>query len=181
MRTKSGAVLALAALAAVAFRSSPALSADAAAGGPKSCSALLLSADGADATADSRGKVFRATRILDVRVRAVIPASVEFERDEVVVFRFTTPKGNLYQAIEVPVASSKNGAEKERKRPGYPFPLEVQQPKSVTHDRRPAKSVETRLPVGGTAIMESGLYGAWRVEALVGGARPCSATFELKP
>ncbi len=181
MRT-SVPVLALAALATLTvLRPSQALSADGRKASEKSCSALIVTADEAEDTATTRKKVFRATRILDVRVRAVIPANVEFESNDVVVFRFTTPRGGRYREIEVPVRPSRTGAEKERRRPGYPFPLEVQEPQSLRLNGQPAKTVETRLPVGGTAIMESGLYGVWRVEAFVGDARSCSATFELKP
>lgn len=181
MRTNTAAALALAVLAGVAICPSAAFSAETGKPNPKSCSALIVSADGSEDLTTAKKKVFRATRILDVRARAVVPASMEFESDDFVAFRFTTPKGNLYQTIEVPVRSSAKSAEKERKRPGYPFPLEVQLAKSLTLNGLPAKSIEARLPVGGTAIMESGLYGVWRVEALVGNARPCSATFELQP
>ena len=174
--------LALSALATLTvLRPSQALSADRGKASENSCSALIVSADRSEDLATTKTKVFRATRILDVRVRAVTPANVEFESDDVVVFRFTTPRGGLYREVEVPVRPSRAGAEKERRRPGYPFPLEVQEPQSFKLNGQPAKSVEARLPVGGTAIMESGLYGVWRVEALVGDARPCSATFELKP
>lgn len=181
MRSMARAALSLAVLAGLALYPELVLSADSETAGDRSCSALLLSADRANGPGISKETVFRATRILDVRVRAVIPANVELDSDDIVVFRFRTPNGSLYQAIEVPVSSSTKGAEKERSRPGYPFPLEVQQPKDLTLNGQPRKSVETRLPVGGTAIMESGLYGVWRVEAVVGDGRPCSGTFELQP
>lgn len=181
MRTNAAAAFALASLTAIAVCPSRAICADIGKAGPKACSALIVTADKSEDTATAKKKAFRATRILDVRVRAVIPSSVVFEAADVVTFRFTTPKGNLYQTIDVPVRSSTKKGEAERRVPGYPFPLAVQQPKSTKVDGTPAQTVETRLPVGGTVIMESGLYGDWIVQAFVGGARPCSATFALQP
>jgi hypothetical protein len=150
-------------------------------GNPKSCSAMIVSADETKDNSARRGKSFRATAIMDVKVRAVIPASVTVGDDEIVRFRFTTPLGHHYQTIEVPVASSKKPGERERRRSGYPFPLKAQQPKPLDVDGKQAQAVESRLLVAGTAIMENGLYGLWTVEGLVGDARPCEATFRLEP
>lgn len=181
MRHSPATVFVLAALARVAFNPSSALAADAPKGGPKSCSALIVSSDDIDDTKAGGQKLFRAARILDVKVRAVIPASVDFGVGDLVTFRFLTPNGSLYQSIDVPVASSSRGAEKERRLHGYPFPLPVQRPKDLKVNGSPAQTVETRLPVGGTAIMEAGLYGTWTVQGAVGASRPCSATFEIQP
>jgi len=182
MRTNAATAFALATLASIAVCPARATCADIGKAGPKACSALIVTADKSEDTAwTKKKKTFRATKILDVRVRAVIPSTVEFEAADVVTFRFTTPKGNLYQTIDVPVRSSTKKGEAERRVPGYPFPLAVQQPKSTKVDGTPAQTVEARLPVGGTVIMESGLYGDWIVQAFVGGARPCSATFVLQP
>ena len=181
MRTNAAAAFALATLAAIAVCPSRATCTDLGKAGPKACSALIVTADKSEDTATTRKATFRASRILDVRVRAVISSSVMFEAVDVVTFRFTTPKGNLYQTIDVPVRSSAKKGEAVRRVPGYPFPLAVQQPQSTKVDGTPAQTVEARLPVGGTMIMESGLYGEWGVQAFVGGARPCSAAFVLQP
>jgi hypothetical protein len=181
MRTNPVAALSLAVLAGIAGCPSPASSDEGVRGNPQTCSALIVTTDESENSKPVNRKAFRASRILDIRVRTVMPAGVVFGADDVVTFRFTTPKGNLYQTIEVPVASSVKQGERQRYRPGYPFPLEVQQPKSVTLNGLSAQSIEARLPVGGTAIMDSGLYGTWTVEGFVGNGRPCSATFTLQP
>lgn len=181
MRTNTAAAFALATLAAIAVCPSRATCTDLGKAGPKACSALIVTADKSEDAAMTRRKTFRASRILDVRVRAVIPTNVVFEAVDVVTFRFTTPKGSLYQTIDVPVRSSRGKGETERRMPGYPFPLATQKAENERVNGAPAQTVEARLPVGGTVIMESGLYGEWGVQALVSGSRPCSATFVLQP
>jgi hypothetical protein len=72
----------------------------------------------------------------------------------VVSFRIFTPKGHLYQEIQV----------------GY----RAESGKRVS-------SISAGLPVAGTAIATSSLYGRWRVVPyLDGGTRPCGAASAFK-
>jgi hypothetical protein len=69
--------------------------------------------------------------------------------------RVYTPDGFLYQVLSVPVAA-----------------------------QRGRRGVEARLPVAGTSIMASGLYGRWRVEPrLDDSSEPCGAgrRFTIRP
>lgn len=80
------------------------------------------------------GRRFSAAKILDLEFRAVVKRWVEGSHN--LRFRVFTPQGHLYQELSVP------------------FEL----------DRKASRAVKARLPVGGTSISTSSLYGKWRVE-----------------
>lgn len=90
---------------------------------------------------------FSARKTLDLQFRMRL--GVRDENAHVVRFRVLTPKGRLYQEIQ------------------------------VAHDATSGKKVASiagRLPVAGTAIATSSLYGRWRVVPYFdGGAQPCAA------
>lgn len=102
---------------------------------------------------------------------------------ESLVLKLFTPNGHLYQQIELPVAAE-GSRETERALPGYPFPVKV----ATVRTRRAASGQALRtvaappVPVAGTTIVSSALYGTWRVEV---GRDPtskgCSARFSLRP
>jgi len=77
------------------------------------------------------------------------------KRDHTLRLRLYSPSGFLYQVLTVPV--------------------------SAGHGHR---RVEARLPVAGTSIMASGLYGTWRVvPQLDDSGEPCGAgrSFAIRP
>jgi hypothetical protein len=77
------------------------------------------------------------------------------KRDHTLRLRLYSPSGFLYQVLTVPV--------------------------SAGHGHR---RVEARLPVAGTSIMASGLYGTWRVVPQLDDSRaPCGAgrSFVIRP
>ena len=53
---------------------------------------------------------------------------------------------------------------------GYPRPLAQKALTQVSRGRSLFAAASTTLPVGGTDIVSSGLYGRWRVEAYLDGA-----------
>jgi len=76
-------------------------------------------------------------------------------RDHTLRLRLYAPSGFLYQVLAVPVAAGRG------------------------HRR-----IEARLPVAGTSIMASGLYGRWRVvPQLDDSSEPCGAgrSFVIRP
>lgn len=84
---------------------------------------------------------FNATRILDLEFDTQLLARPQRERS--LELRLYTPRGFLYQVLETKLA------------PG----------------RGKARRFEARLPVAGTSIMASGLYGRWRVVPFLAGER----------
>jgi hypothetical protein len=103
---------------------------------------------------------FSASQILDLELQVTLARMKEGGNVELKIY---TPKGHLYQTISVPVSF---GDPKEAAKNG----------------RRASKraSATATLPVAGTTIVTSSLYGKWRVEAhLEGNASPCGRAQEF--
>jgi hypothetical protein len=104
--------------------------------------------------APRRRHSFRATRILDLEFETLLSGGMGPERS--LQLRLYTPQGFLYQVLETTLDSRRGG-----KRRG-----------------------EARLPVAGTSIMASGLYGHWKVVPHLDGRRePCGhgRSFVIRP
>ena len=90
---------------------------------------------------------FSARKTLDLQLRMQL--GMRDGNMHVVNFQVVTPKGHVYQEIQVVQGASTK--------------------KSVAN-------ISARLPVAGTQIATSSLYGQWRiVPYLDGGSRPCAA------
>ena len=78
-----------------------------------------------------------------------------------------TPKGHLFQTLTIPFTSEPSQVGARRAVDGFPRPVEVQ----LARPSRPAipagatSVVVGRLPVAGTPIVHSSLYGRWRARA----------------
>jgi len=97
---------------------------------------------------------FRATRILDLEFETRLVGRLTRERS--LQLRLYTPQGFLYQVLETKL-----------------------DPKRAWKRR-----FEARLPVAGTSIMASGLYGRWRVVPHLDDRRePCGSarSFVIQP
>lgn len=123
---------------------------------------------------------FRATRILDLDFEVRFAAG--FTGDHVLHLKLLTPGGHHYQTLTAPVASAaRRGA--MRRVEGYPRPLAVR----VTRPARGGSGETTvgqQLPVAGTSIVTSALYGTWTVIAYLDNAtEPCgpSSSFVITP
>jgi hypothetical protein len=170
-----GALLALAHTAADGSRALAKVPSDAVRA-PNEC--IALSVTSPQAAARQRSS-FSATRILDLRFTSEMRRRLT--GDHVLDFRVYTPRGQLYQTLTTPFTGSKRRP-RDRRIDGHPRAVR-EQPQSVTDGTR-RYAVSATLPVGGTAIMSSSLYGRWRVETFLDGApRPCgnSAHFEIQP
>jgi len=124
---------------------------------------------------------FSATRILDLTFTVLLPPATAGEH--LVELRVFTPDSQLYRSMAMPVA---RGATTNATRPveGYARPLPQQELKQVSRGRGLFAAASTTLPVGGTDIVSSGLYGSWRVEAYLDGAEQRCApatSFILNP
>jgi len=108
---------------------------------------------------------FSATRILDLQLDTVLGADVQ--GSHLLQLRLYTPKGHLYQVLSVPftvAASGEGRPAAKRWVDGYPQPLDEQPVKSIRHQGSMRRGVSATLPVAGTSIMTSSLYGRWMVE-----------------
>ncbi len=112
----------------------------------------------------SRGsRQFSATKILDldfhVRLRPT-PAGERLVRIEI-----ETPNGHLFQTLTVPFTSESRRAGTRRAVEGFPRPVEVQLTRPVRGASHATTVVVGRLPVAGTPIVHSSLYGTWVARA----------------
>jgi hypothetical protein len=137
-----------------------------------------------------RNLTYSSRQILDLQFHARLRQNLP--GDHLMQFKVLTPGGFLYQVLTVPfvgaapAADASSGAKPARSDaatrapgppppravPGYPRPLQVQRlvrtPGDVYY------SVSTALPVAGTSITLSSLYGLWTVQAYVDGRPdPC--------
>ncbi len=121
---------------------------------------------------------FSATRILDVQLVA------SFDRrlrgDHLLEVKLYTPKGSLYQVLSIPFTGDEAGARRRQVRLGdHPHPVALRGMK--TH--RDRFHVEASLPVAGTWIVASSMYGRWRADASLDGSRSllASTRFTINP
>ena len=141
-----------------------------------------------------RDLTYSSRQILDLHFQARLRQ--DLQGDHLMQFKVLTPGGFLYQVLTVPfvgtapapdasrrTARDRSGAATRtpgppppRAVPGYPRPLPVQRLVPTTDDTRMRAfySVSAALPVAGTSITLSSLYGRWTVQAYLDGQPdPC--------
>jgi hypothetical protein len=155
------------------------------------CAGIKVTAPGL--ATQPRNLVFSSRQILDLQFQARLRQ--DLQGDHLLQFKVLTPGGFLYQLITVPfvgtapapdanerAARARSGAAKRaeppppRPVPGYPRPLPVQRLLPVPGDSRTRTlfAVNALLPVAGTSITLSSLYGRWTVQSYLDGQRdPC--------
>ena len=116
-------------------------------------------------------RVFSASKILDLRLEATFPPLHGDHQLEVRVF---APSGHLYQVLTVPFSSAPTSP-RQRRVEGHPRPLEVRKPAKVMVDGEALQAVAAVLPVAGTWVVSSSLYGRWRAEARLDGSPEAQA------
>ena len=130
---------------------------------------------------------FPATSTVNIVFTATLVPSREVDTPKTAVLSIFTPKGFLYQEIDVPIGRSSGEGKEEKSRllPGYQNSLPVVHP---VPDPRPGsgrRGVLLSLPpllVGGTSIQQGGLYGTWKAEFRASdGSSPCSVSFRITP
>lgn len=123
-------------------------------------------------------RTFSATEVLDLDLRVRLASTVHGEH--LLRVEVDTPKGHLYQALTVPFTTDRAPAKASGDRPqlrtveGFPRPLPVQRTEPVLEEGKAqgdkaSQSVVARLPVAGTSIVHSSLYGKWTAEAYLDG------------
>jgi len=117
------------------------------------CAGIQVTAPDAPAPTKRKAKkkpTFSASSILDLELEvALSPALKGQRRLELKVY---TPKGHLYQTLSTTVKT--NAASLDRRK-----------------RESPKRTAAAMLPVAGTTIVTSSLYGEWKVEAILDGER----------
>jgi hypothetical protein len=129
---------------------------------------------------------FQATKVLDVEFAIVFSPTVaaQFADVHLVEFRLLTPQGNLYESIAIPMTSDASKAGQSYRVPGYPDLIPVQVLQSINHGGGRGMFAKVTLPVAGTPIVSTSLYGKWTAMAVVDDEiAPCStpAQFTIAP
>lgn len=147
---------------------------------PRGCSAIEVTAPGLKK--QPRDGRFSTRKVLDLEFVTRLERPTYGEH--VMHFKVFTPSGFLYQELDVPfVWPRPRRGHKYPQDEAQPTPVSVSYPKGmpvqVLGDGAPRgrrrDSVEARLPVAGTSITMSTLYGRWTVQAFLDdGTRPCS-------
>jgi hypothetical protein len=104
---------------------------------------------------------FSAAEILDLEFQVLIRPDLLAGRS--LELKVLTPKGHLYQTLDLPAPSEAPDAAKRRAR---------------------YRTVTARLPVAGTTIVNNSLYGTWKAEAYLAGERTACArarSFVINP
>jgi hypothetical protein len=141
------------------------------------CSGVRVTAS--DRAVPPRNMTFSSRETLDLLLRPRFRQNVQ--GDHLMQLKVFTPGGFLYQVIAVPFVGAADArgqqaaAPPARVVPGYPRPLEVQQLVLVRGSTTRAEyELRARLPVAGTSITLSSIYGTWSVQAFLDGrAEPC--------
>jgi len=122
---------------------------------------------------------FSSRETLDLLLRPRVRQNLQ--GDHLMQLKVFTPGGFLYQVITVPFvgaaadARGNQATPAARLVPGYPRALEVQRLVPVRGSTTRAEyELRARLPVAGTSITSSSIYGTWSVQAFLDGrAEPC--------
>ncbi len=116
---------------------------------------------------------FSATKTTDLVFHVLFHGKLD--KDHVVTLKIYTPHGFLYQQLDVPVAPQKGHTPMgSRRLTGYPYPVRIKAPHSVTYNHGTYDSVDIQFPVAGTTIVTNSLYGKWKVQIVLDGAsKPC--------
>jgi len=141
--------------------------------GPPVSICPTVAVSGVEKPDDMGRRSFSATRSADLIFHVLFDRSLEEEH--VVTLKIFTPHGYLYRRLDVPLAPEKGeGPLGARRLPGYPYPVPVQAPHTVTIGEQSYESVDVSFPVAGSTIVTSSLYGRWKVEIFLDWAgEPC--------
>ena len=130
---------------------------------PRRCHRVFVSSPEA-AKARGRKPKFSAAEIMDIQLQALV--SRQLTGHHSLEFKVYTPKGNLYQSMTLQ------------------FDADAPIPEGTRRRSRRFLPVNAVLPVAGTSIVTSSMYGTWKVEAFLDGSnRRCShpRKFTIEP
>jgi hypothetical protein len=142
------------------------------------CSAVQVSSPQVQ---EPRLRWYSASQILDLRFRTMLNRPLKGQH--VLELRVYTPKGHLYQVLTVPAPIQKLPAPMppERTVKGRANSLNEPEAKVAVEEPDPRLSLDATLPVGGTSIVTSSLYGRWTVTPhLDGSLEPCGPARQFR-
>ncbi len=128
------------------------------------CRRIFVSSPEAATTRRKKPK-FSAAEIMDIQLQALVSRKLTGHHS--LEFKIYTPKGNLYQSMRLQFDADAPTAEGA--------PRRSRRSQEVNRRSRRSQEVNAVLPVAGTSIVTSSMYGTWKVEAFLDGDdRRCS-------
>ena len=119
---------------------------------------------------------FSAAQILDLEIRVLLPEKLTGEhRLDVSLY---TPDHQLYQTLTVPFrgAGTPPSRGPRRKLTDHPRPIAEAEARATLAGKHRRTVVSAVLPVAGTSIVTSSLYGEWTAAAFLDGSqKSCGA------
>lgn len=112
-------------------------------------------------------RVFSVTEILDLRF--FVGFDEALQGDHVLQLVIRTPNGHVYQKLEAPVSSDFKKAGAMKKLQGYPKPVPIRVTGRQELAGKAVYVTSLELPVGGTSIESSSIFGQWSVEVVLDG------------
>jgi|GEM_PF-1004030 len=100
--------------------------------------------------------------------------------DHLLTLKVYTPHGNLFRTMDVPVTADQKPGHRHVQ--GYPYPVPEKAAKDMPYQGQNYPSIDVDFPVAGTSIVNSSLYGRWKIVAFFDGAKtPCGpgSSFQL--
>ncbi len=113
---------------------------------------------------------FSARKTTDILLNTVFPRALDGEH--LLTLKLYTPKGYLYRQFDVPVGPDRGRASQGRKVEHYPYPVMEQFPEVKAINGSKVQAVTIHLPVAGSNIITSSLYGKWTVKFTLDGQEP---------
>jgi hypothetical protein len=110
---------------------------------------------------------FAATEILDLFFYVEIGGNIR--GDHILSLEIYTPKGHLYQELTAAVTTVSNRDGLRIDVPGYPKPMNLQRLTAVNRGEQSHLQARLSLPVAGTLIVSSALYGEWTAKVKIDG------------
>ena len=120
-----------------------------------------------------------AAATVDLELAVLLSPRAARAEDLLVQLSFLTPRGYLYRTRDLPISPPEVEPRARRLR-GYPRPVAERPAREVLRGGCRWLEVQASLPIAGTQIVRSGLYGEWRVAAKVADlAPPCSGSLSF--
>lgn len=114
---------------------------------------------------------FSASEVLDLRLEVRLKG--EIPPTALLGLELVSPNRHVYQRQFVPITTQVRSEAAAVRVDGYPFPLDVQRlsrgPATDSYQGAHFTGAQFTLPVAGSAITASGLYGRWRVNVTLDG------------
>lgn len=131
------------------------------------CGTIQITAPGAPAPPKrkpTKKPTFSASSILDLKLEVALSPALKGPHQ--LEFHLYTPNGHLYQAVPANVTAPPAGNDRRQR--------EIAK-----------RTASATVPVAGTTIVNSSLYGEWKVEAFLDGERTAACTkplwFDIEP